>query len=125
MKRLGYAALVAAALLLVSLRAHAEVQPDPKPITWKKCSSTIATGGTAQNAPLGAAIPNLRGFFLQNPSGASESLFFDATGPAGLTGSPELIAGASVTWGPGTIFAGTMSVIGATGGHAFTCQYGQ
>lgn len=107
--------------------AHADVQPDPKPITWKSCSSTIAAGGSAQNAPASPApVPSLRGYFLQNPSNATESLFFDPSGAAAGVGvSPELQAGASVTYGPGTIFAGTMSVNASTLGHAYVCSYGQ
>ncbi len=127
---LSYLAVVGSALivLLICSAAYADQEADPRPITWKSCSSTIAVGGTAQNAPASPApIPSLRGYFLQNPSTATESLFFDASGaavtPAGT--SPELIAGASLSYGPGTIFFGTMSVNAVTSGHAYVCQYGQ
>jgi len=111
---------MATLIALLSL-AHADVQPDAKPITWKDC-----TAGGISTTPLTIGpIASLRGFFIQNPSSATESLFFDAAKTATTTGSPELVAAASVTWGPGTIFSGTMSVTAATGGHAFRCQLGQ
>lgn len=115
----------ALAVLLLCGAAQAQVQYDPRPIVWKSCSSTITAGGTAQNLTLGNGP--LRGFFLQNPSTATESLFFDPTGAASTTAgvSGELIAGAMMATGPGTIFFGQMSVNAATTGHAFTCWYGQ
>jgi hypothetical protein len=118
-------ALAALALIFID-RAHAEVQGDPKPITWKRCSTTIATGGTAQSLSLGSGP--LRGFFLQNPTAATESLFFDPSGTASTTSgtSGELAAGASLSTGPGTIFFGNaISVNAVTSAHAFVCYYGQ
>ena len=116
-----------AALFCASLPALADQQADPRPITWKRCSSTIAVGGTAQNAPLVQPAQPLRGFYLQNPSAATESLFFDPSGAASTTTgvSGELAAGVPMTFGPGTIFAGNLSVNAASGGHAFICFYGQ
>lgn len=103
--------------------ALADQQPDAKPITWKDCTPGVASATPLTVGP----IASLRGFFVQNPSTASESLFFDTAKAASTTAgaSPELIAGASVTWGPGTIFAGSINITAATGGHAFVCQYGQ
>jgi hypothetical protein len=119
--------LVLAALALIFIdRARADVQGDPKPITWKRCSTTIATGGTAQSLALGSGP--LRGFFLQNPSTATESLFFDPSGAASTTAgtSGELAAGAILSTGPGTIFFGnSISVNAVTSAHAFVCYYGQ
>lgn len=113
--------------MLVCGISHADIAPDPKPITWKDCTaggaSTVTVGGTAQNAL--ASTPSLRGFFLQNPTTATENLMFDAAKAASLTASPQLAAGASVTYGPGTIFVGALSVNAATGGHAYLCQYAQ
>jgi hypothetical protein len=111
------------ALLLLSTcsrLAYADQQADPRPISWKDCTA----GGISTTPFTIGPTQNLRGFFVQNPSTATESLFFDTAKTATTTGSPELIAAASVTWGPGTIFAGAMSVTAATGGHAFKCQYG-
>ncbi len=115
--------LLVLAVLALPVPAFADQQPDAKPITWKDC-----TPGGASTTPLTMPlIPSLRGFFIQNPSTASESLFFDTAKAASTTAgaSPELIAGSSVTWGPATIFAGGISITAGTGGHAFTCQYGQ
>lgn len=115
----------AVSLALLCGPAFADQQPDPRPVSWSRCSSTIATGGTAQSIT-GYTGP-LRGFYLQNPSSATESLFFDPTGTASTTAgtSGELTAGISVSFGPGTIFAGAMSVIAATSAHAFICMYAQ
>jgi hypothetical protein len=121
-----WAALVAPFVLLVLYGlASAQVQLDPRPIQWRSCSGTIAAGGTAQTLSLGSGP--LRGFFLQNPSTASESLFFDPSGAASTTAgvSGELIAGNTMSTGPGTIFFGSMSVNAATTGHAYTCLYGK
>ena len=115
-----------AAPLCVKTQAWADQQPDARPITWKRCSGTIAIGGTAQNLSLGSGP--LRGFFLQNPSTATESLFYDPSGTASSTAgtSPELSVGQSVSFGPATIFVGnSLSIVAATGGHAFVCNSGQ
>jgi hypothetical protein len=120
-----WAALIAPLLVIVLYGlARADVQADAKPITWTRCSGTISSGGTAQTISVGSGAA-LRGFFLENPSAATESLFFDPSAAASTTLSPELQAGMSVTFGPGTIFTGSMSVNAATGGHAFICLYGR
>jgi len=112
-----------AALILFALPslAYADQQADPRPISWKDCTA----GGISTTPFTIGPTQNLRGFFVQNPSTATESLFFDTAKTASTTASPELTAGASVTWGPGTIFAGVMSVTATTAGHAFRCQLGQ
>jgi hypothetical protein len=111
-------------LLLTTLPALADQQPDARPVTWVRCSSTITVGGTAQNLSLGTGP--LRGFFLQNPSTALESLYYDPATTATTTASAELTAGQSVSFGPGTIFAGNvLSIIAGTGGHNFRCFYAQ
>jgi hypothetical protein len=113
-----------AVLLLLCGLARAQQQPDPRPITWKRCSGTIAAGGTAQTLTLGTGP--LRGFFLQNPASETEVLLFDPAGAAVSGSSPELATSASVSTGPGTIFFGnSISVNAATTGHAFICLYGQ
>lgn len=125
---------VAAGLVLLGLLAfaRADTQPDARQITWKECAgggtaATITAGGTAQNYPATTVPQPLRGFFIQNPSTATESLFFDPTGTASTTAgvSGELTAGQSVSFGPGTLFTGAMSFNAATSAHAFTCWYGQ
>lgn len=104
--------------------ARADMAPDAKPITWKSCSGSIATGNVAQTVTMGSGP--LRAFFIQNPSTATESLFFDPSGTANGSSSPELQKGDWANFGPATIFVGnTISVFAATGGHAFTCQFGQ
>lgn len=114
------------ALWLALSLARAEVQGDPRPIVWKRCSTTITAGGTAQNLALGNGP--LRGFLLQNPVAATESLFFDPAAAASTTSgiSGELAAGATLATGPGTIFFGnTISVNAVTTAHALVCFYGQ
>lgn len=112
------------ALCLLAAPALADQQPDAKPITWTKCSGTITAGNTAQTLALGSGP--LRGFFLQNPSTATnESLFFDPNGTATTTSIEVQRGGPPITFGPGTIFVGNSpSILGATTSHAFTCYYG-
>lgn len=127
LERAGKAAVLALlGLALAYGLAHAQTQLGPLAITWTRCSTTITTGGTAQSLSLGNGP--LRGFFLQNPTAASESLFFDPSGTASTTSgvSGELAAGAILTTGPGTIFFGnSISVNAVTSAHAFICYYGQ
>lgn len=100
-------------------------QDDPRPITWTNISSTIAKGGTAQ--VLSCGLGALKGFILQNPSTATESLFFEPNGVAGGIGASfELQPGGSVQFGPGQIFAGNApSIYAVTTNHQFICLYGQ
>lgn len=105
-------------------------QDDPRPITWTRISGTIANGGQAQTLACGNGP--LRGFYIQNPSTTTaESLYLEpnpaTNGVAVVGGSMEITSGASsLTFGPGTIFAGnTVSLIANTTGHAFIAYYGQ
>lgn len=123
---------LAFALLLLATPALADIQADPRPITWKSCSGAVATGGTAVNAM--TTVPNpLRGFYLQNPDTAAnqgiataESLFFDPTGTAVTTGTSMILpAGAVWQIGPGTTLVGNVSINAATSSHKFVCMFGQ
>ncbi len=112
-------------LILLCGAARADVQPDARPVTWTNCSGTVT--GSPQAIQLGNPGSPVRGFFLQNPSTATESLWFEPSGKAANIGqSIELGAGDNVTIGPGTIFAGNqVSVAALTGGHPFVCEFGQ
>lgn len=116
--------LLAAALMLACLPARADYQNDARPVTWKSCSGS-ATGATTISISGGP----LRAFYLQNPVAATESLFFSpasaatASTTSGVSG--ELAPGASVSFGPGTIFSGAMTVNAVTNPHAFACLYAQ
>lgn len=111
--------------------AHAEVQADPRAITWSNCTTlTITTGGTAQTAV--TAVPPVRGFFLQNEDtlttqgiAAAENLYFQPDGTAVIATSPFLLPGASISFGPGTIFASSLSLIATSTGHKFVCLVGR
>jgi len=124
---LVFAAILIFLALLLARVASAQSQAPPLPLGWKSCSSTITVGGTAQNVPSTVPTQPLKGFFFQNPSTATESIFFDVSGAASTTAgvSGELQAGQSLTFGPGTIFRGSMSIAAATAGHKFICLYGQ
>lgn len=117
---------ITALCMVFAWPALADIQYDPNPVTWTKCSGTVTAGGTAQKLTLGNGAA-LRGFFFQNPSAATnESLFLDPNGTATTTSIELQHGGPPVTFGPGTIFFGnTPSVLGATTGHAFTCFYAQ
>lgn len=133
-----YAAVAAALVICGAFPARAQWQPDPRPIQYQYCKlggtgtnqSQIAVGGTAVTVPAGGQPggAQLRGFILENPSSATESLFFDPTGNAASTTpgiSIELQAGISVSFGPGTIPNKAISINAATAGHKFNCMYGQ
>ena len=113
------------ALCLLAVPALADQQPDPKPITWTKCSGTITTGNTAQAVATGSGP--VRGFFFQNPSTATnESIFIDFNGTATTTSIEVQRGGPPITLGPGTIYSGnSVSVLAATTSHAYTCYFGQ
>lgn len=127
-KHIRRTALVPAAALLLIGIAEADVQPDARPVGWRRCCNpcTITSGGVAQTVNIGGTAP-LRAFFIQNPSDQSESLFFDVTGGTAANHvSPELQKGDWANFGPGTIFFGnSFSVVAATNGHPFVCIYGQ
>lgn len=119
-------AVFVAVILLALIQAHAEVQADPRPVVWTSCSSTIASGGVAQYAPLTHPAQPFRAFIIQNPAAATESLFVDMSGVASTTTgvSLELKAGESLTFMSNVIFSGSMSVNAVTTAHAFGCKYG-
>ena len=86
-------------------------------------SGTITTGGTSQ--VVFPARPARAYLSCQNPITATETLFVNAPGDAGLTnGSWELAAGGSITFHTGFIPTGPVSVLGATTGHRFICKQG-
>ncbi len=124
--------VVVLVLMLTIGLARADVQGDPRPITWTNCSTlSITAGGTAQTA---VTIGNsaARGFFLQNEDTATtqgivtaENLYFQPDGTAVAATSPFLPPGASVSFGPGTIFASSLSILGATTGHKYACMIGR
>lgn len=122
---------LALALLLLATPALADIQADPRPITWKNCSATVVTGGTAVTITLPSGP--IRGFYLQNPDTAAnqgiataESLFFDPTGTAVIAGtSPLLTAGQVFQIGPGTTLNQNVSINATTSSHKFLCMIGQ
>lgn len=81
-------------------------------------SGTITLGGTAQNAM--AANTSRKGWCVQNPTGASESLFVRAGGTASSSTGTELAAGQQACNQPGTVDQGAISVFAATTSHAFS-----
>jgi hypothetical protein len=95
------------------------------------CSGTITTGGTAQT--LIAASATIHGFTLKNidaSTGSGELIWFSLTGTATATtsGSYELIPPASTTQDGGSYTTPlgfgvnhTVSIVGATTGHKYTC----
>lgn len=87
-------------------------------------SGTITTGGTSQQAF--AANATRKYLFCQNPSTASESLFFDFGTAASTTSgnSVEITAGGNFTFEGNFIPSGTVNVVGATTGDKFTCKQG-
>ena len=100
-------------------------QPDPRPVTWTNVGGTIASGGVAQTVQCGSSGSPVRGFIIQNPSTATESLFFEPNGVA-TANSLEILPGGAIVWGPGTIFAGNApSIFAVTTAHRFICYYGQ
>lgn len=99
-------------------------QEDARPITYTNVGGTITTGGTAQTISCGKGF--LRQFYIQNPSDATESLFFEPNDTAIAGQSMEVQPGTSLWFGPGVIFAGNApTVIAATTAHRFIAYYGQ
>jgi hypothetical protein len=86
-------------------------------------SGTITTGGAAQQ--LAAANSNRNYFLIQNPSAATESLWF-RFGTGAVVGEPSI----ELTPGNGFVMDGNyvetelISVIAATTGHTFTAKEG-
>jgi hypothetical protein len=78
----------------------------------KYASSTIATGGSAQNVVWTLSPAKMR--CVQNPGSATEDLFV-AFGGTASTSSQDLTAGAQVCWP----WSGPVSVYAATTSHAF------
>ena len=86
-------------------------------------SSTITTGGTAQQVFAGR--PGRTYLFCQNPIAATEPLLVNAPGVAGAAnGSYELAAGGTLTFSNGFVPQGAVSVFAATTGHRFVCKEG-
>lgn len=103
-------------------------------VTLTDCSSTITTGGTAQNAF--AAQTTLHGFTIMNidaAAGSGEPLWisFTGTATAATAGSYPLQAPAATTFATSGSFTaqlgmGTghaLSVVAATTGHKYSCTW--
>jgi hypothetical protein len=103
-------------------------------VTPTDCSSTITTGGTAQNAI--TAQTTLHGFTIGNidsTAGSGEPLWISFTGTAAAStaGSWPLAAPTATTFAGFTSYStppgfGTnhaVSIIGATTGHKFSCTW--
>lgn len=84
-------------------------------------SGTITTGGTSQTA---FSINQNRSYLMcQNPVAATETLFVNIDATASTAGgSYELAAGGSVTFTPGMVPRGSVSLTAATTGHRFICK---
>ena len=89
----------------------------PVSVTTTDKAGTITTGGTAQNAI--ASNVSRRGWCIQNPSTATESLYVRLNGTASATTGMELAAGAQACNAPGQIDTSAVSVFAATTSHAF------
>lgn len=80
--------------------------------------NTVAVGGTA----VVVARPPILGIYIVNPANATEPLYVDPVGNAGVVAS-----GTTVALAPGQSWAGVpgsitpVSVNAATAGHAFSC----
>lgn len=96
-------------------------------VTPTDCSSTIASGGTAQNAITASAT--IHGYEIVNIDTTAECLNISKTGTAAANtaGSACLAPATSTTTGGsyntplGAGFNTNLSVIAATTGHKFTC----
>lgn len=89
----------------------------------KDASTTITSGGTAQ---VGLAANTGRKFLLiQNPTTASEDLWFSLTGTAAVdaAGSLSLAAGGAMSFEGDFVPSNAVSVIAATTGHKFTINW--
>ena len=92
----------------------------PSPVLPRAASvTTVTTGGTAVNA----FSEPVNGFLLQNPIGATETLYFNMVGTAATTASGStfgLAAGGQFLFeGPTQTI--TLSVNAATSAHVFSC----
>ncbi len=96
----------------------------PQLVYMRHHSGTIAAGGTAQVVynPKHATTPDCpRNYFLfQNVSDEDMTIDFDRPAVAGQ----GILVAAGLAWEPpaGIIFAGFLSVLGATTGKAFVCK---
>jgi hypothetical protein len=105
----------------------------PTNITATDCSSTVATGNTAQNAF--TAQTTLHGFTLANidaSAGSGEPLWISFTGTASTaTGSYPLAAPTATTFAGLSSFTAptgfglnhALSVVAATSGHKYSCTW--
>lgn len=84
-------------------------------------SGTVTAGGTSQQV---FAINTNRSYLMcQNPTTATETLFFNLSAAASTTaGSLELAPGGSVTFGPGVAPNAAVFVTAVTTGHRFVCK---
>jgi hypothetical protein len=86
-------------------------------------SGTITTGGTSQQ--LFAGNPTRRGFMVQNPLTATESLWINELGAAATAAEPSIEVKAGTILSSAdlgyTTFA-AINIIGATSAHAFTAR---
>jgi len=81
-------------------------------------ATTIATGGTAVTVFNASTIQN--GFYIQNPSTATEVLFVDLTGATAVAGSGTaigLVAGAALQLEQPVVTK--VTAVAATSAHAF------
>lgn len=91
-------------------------------VTTTDRAGTITTGGTAQNAM--ASNSSRKSWCVQNPSSASEDLFFRSNGTASATTGGDLSPGQFFCSGQ-TVDTSAVSVFAATTGHqwlAFEAQ---
>lgn len=89
----------------------------------KDASDTITAGGTAQEAL--AANSGRKFLMIQNPTTASEDLWFSLTGTAAVDteGSYSLAAGGAMAFEGPFLPSNAVSVIAATTGHKFTINW--
>lgn len=89
----------------------------------KDASSTITNGGTAQVALV--ANTGRKFLLIQNPTTASEDLWFSLTGTAAVdaAGSLSLAAGGAMSFEGDFLPSNAVSVIAATTGHKFTLNW--
>lgn len=124
---------LAALLLAVAVPAVALGQPQTSVqsvsgVNPVNCSSTITTGGTAQNAIV--ADRNVKGFIIANID-TTEVMWisFTGTATAGTEGSYPLAPATATTFAGLSSFASplgfgifsNLSVVAATTGHKFSC----
>lgn len=121
----GNSSLIAAAKAQYAAAVDASaVAVKGGPVTVSSCSiTTVTTGGTAVTAE--ASDSARRYLFVQNPIGASETLFVNIGATATTTGnSYELAAGGVLEFGGTVIPTELVSVIAATSAHRYICKTG-